>query len=301
MLPSERIRSLSKTVVIAGVRKSDPACEALRKEFDARATGWVIVLDARGELLDSWAADKTGALKKKESAEGFPALFADKLDESLRRKETLQELERRWEKAPKEEAPFDALASRLEEMGSFGRLRGFCEKVAALTGLPAERRAGALLWGYSARPREFAALVTPELVARFVEEGEGLLVDHAANPRAVKAAEALFLGGYSGKFDVPAKSAAGIARLEKASQGLKEPGPLRERIGELSRLREKEIGDLQKARAAAQGNEASEAWYAMALGDAEATIRAYSQPPYDKNSTYQAWVREAREKLQRQK
>lgn len=66
MLPSERVRALAKQAVLAAVRKADPACEALRKELDARAASWVIVLDARGELLDSGAADGNGALKKKE-------------------------------------------------------------------------------------------------------------------------------------------------------------------------------------------------------------------------------------------
>ncbi len=299
LLPSERIAELAKKVELVVVRRADPACEPLRKEFDARAAAWVIVLDPRGELLDSGAADGTGALKNKDSALAFPGVFADKLEAGLRRKESLQDLERRWAKEPKEEAGFEALASRLEELTSDARLRELCTKVADLPGLPAARRSGALLRGFIARSREYGALGTAEAQANFVQDGERLIVENAAHPRAPQAVQALFQGGYAGRFDVPGRCAAGLARLEAQAQGLADPAPLRERIKELSALREKEIETLQARRVAAKGNEASEAWYAAALGDAETTIRVFSKPPHDKSAYYQGLVQEAREKLQR--
>lgn len=299
LLPSERIRALAEKAVLIAVKKADPACEALRKEFDARAASWVVVLDPRGELLDSWMADGDGALKNKDSAERFPGMLADRVEESLRRKESLQDLERRWEKDAKAEAGFEALASRLEEMSADGRLRGLCEKVAALPDLPADRRSGALLRGFIARSREYGALGTAEAQAKFVQEGERLIADHAAHPRATGALNALFQAGYAGKFDVPARGATGIAHLETLTQGLKDAGPLRGRIAELRELLKKEIEKLQAARTAARGNEGSEAWYAGALGDAETTIRVFSKPPFNTSAYYQDWVQEAREKVQR--
>jgi uncharacterized small protein (DUF1192 family) len=299
LLPSDRVRRFTEKAVVVGVRKADPACEAWRKEFDVRATAWVIVLDPRGERLDSWMADATGLLKNKDTLDKFPAHFADKLEDSLRRKETLEDLERRWEAHPADESAFDKLASRLEELMADRRTRELCEKFAALPGLPADRRGGALLRGFIARSREYGALATAEALDRFVQEGERLIAEQAAHPKAPQAAESLFRGGYANRFDVPGRSAAGIARIEALAQGLKDPGPLRERIGELTRLRQKEIERLQAARTAAKGNEANEGYYAVMLGDAETTVRLYSKPPYDTHAYYKTWVQEAREKLQK--
>ena len=261
MLPSARLTGLAEKAVLVAVRKADPACDALRREFDARATSWVIVLDPRGELLDSRMADGTGALKDKETIDRFPDQFADRVEQGLQRKESLQDLERRWAKDPKEESGFEALAARLEDQSAYARVRDLCEKVAALPDLPADRRAGALLRGYAARPREYGVLGTPEADSKFVQDGERLIADHASHPLASRA--------------------------------------LRGRIEELSRLRGKEIETLETSRAAAKGNEASQAWYACALGDAETTIRVYSMPPYDKSAYYRRWVQEAREKLRK--
>ncbi len=294
LLPSGRIRKLAEQAVFVGVRKADPLWEDLRKEFGARATSWVIVLDPKGELLDAGPADATGALKKQETLSGFPDLLADRIERGLGRQESLQELERRWSKDPKSESAFEALAARFEEMKLDTRLREACEKLAAFPGLPAARYSGALLRGYAVRSHEYGALGTAGERAKYAEEGERLIAEYAAHPAASRALQALFHGGYAGRFDVPAASAAGIARLEAAARGLKEPGPLRERLAELSGIREKEIEALQAARSAARGNEANEAWYAAALGDAEMTIRVYA-----KSASGKEWVEEAREKLRR--
>jgi hypothetical protein len=303
LLPSERFRALAAKAALVGVREADPACKALRKEFDARATGWVIVLDRRGELLDCGMADETGALKTKEGCAKFPDLVSDRIERSLRRTETLQDLERTFEKAPSEEAPFEKLASRLEELKMQTRLRALCERVAALPGLPAERRSGALLLRFVARSREFSrefgSFGPPDAGARLIEDGERLLADHASHARAAGALEALFVSGYALGFDVPARSAAGIARLEKMAEGLKEPAPLRERIVELAVRREKEIEKLQAARAAAKAGSFTEAWYALTLGDAERTIDFFSKPSYYTQAPYRRWVEEAREKLKK--
>jgi hypothetical protein len=287
---------------VVGVRKADPATAGLRKEFDARGTAWLIVLDARGELLEAGYADRTGAFKKKETAEKFADPFLDRVEKSLLRKESLQDLERRWIQDPKDEPTFAALASRLEEMAAFTRLREFCERAAAIPGLPAGYRADALLRAFAARPREFNSPPgTREGKERIVQEGERLIAEHASHPRCPDAVKALFTLGYSGRFDVPARSAAGMARLEAVAKALKDPNPLRDRIAELSQLRDEEIARLQAAREAAKGNEAAEGGAAAALGDAEATIRIFSGPAYERSAFHQVLVDEAREKLKRQR
>src|SRR2546422_8637970 len=117
---------------------------------------------------------------------------------------------------------------------------------------------------------------------------------------APRALEALFVSGYARGFDVPGKSAAAIARLEGKAVALKEPAPLRERLRELSLLRDKEIEKLQAARSARKPGSYGEAWYAMMLGDAETTIRILSKASYDPNDPHQRWVQEAREKLDKE-
>src|SRR5262249_21908707 len=141
-------------------RKADPAVEGLRKEFDARATAWLIILDSRGELLDAGAADRAGAFKSKETAEKFAEPFLDRVEASLKRSESLQDLERRWTRDPLHESGFTAVISRLEEVGSYTRLREFCEKVAALPDLSPDRRADALLRAFAVKPREFNGSVS---------------------------------------------------------------------------------------------------------------------------------------------
>jgi hypothetical protein len=297
LLPSARFRALSEKTVIVAVRKADPACDALRKEFDARATAWFVVLDRRGELLDSGAADESGALKTKEGAAAFPDRFAARVEQGIARTESLQDIERRFEQDPAEEAGFEKLASRLEELKANSRLRTLCEKVAPLSGLSADRRSGVLLRGFIARSREFGSLGTADADTRFVQDGERLIAGHAAHPKASPAVEALFVSGYARGFDLPGKCAAGIARLEAIAGTLREPAPLRDRIRELSALREREIEKLRGARAAAKPGGFTEAWYALTLGDAEATVDFFSKPPHDKNALYQRWVQEAREKI----
>lgn len=299
MLPSERLARLAGKAVVVAVRKSDPEAEALRREFDARATAWLVVLDPRGELLDGGPADRSGAFKKKETAAAFAGPFFDRAEAALKRTESLQDLERRWDRDPGAEAAFEALAARLEELGSYTRLRERCERTALLPGLSPDRRADALLRAFAAKPREFnPSTGTPEGRARFAEEGERLVAAHAARPACARAVEALFLGGYSGGFDLPGRSAAGIARLEAAARTQADPAALRGRIEELSRLRDGEIVKLRAAREAAKGNEASEGWCAAVLGDAEAVLRIFTKPEYAKSATYRSWVDEARKKLE---
>jgi hypothetical protein len=108
---------------VVAVRKSAPEAEALRREFDARATAWLVVLDPRGELLDGGPADRTGAFEKKESAAAFAGPFLDRIETALKRTGSLQDLERLCDRNPGSEAAFEALASRLEELEAYTRLR----------------------------------------------------------------------------------------------------------------------------------------------------------------------------------
>ena len=55
LLPSKVLRDLCQQVVVAVVKRDDPACATLRQEFAVPfLNSWVVVLDDKGETLASW-------------------------------------------------------------------------------------------------------------------------------------------------------------------------------------------------------------------------------------------------------
>src|SRR5207253_2983811 len=77
--------------------------------------------------------------------------------------------------------------------------------------------------------------------ARFVREGERLLVELAGHAKVAGLVGALFSRGYAHTFDVPAQSARAIARLERACREAADVTALKERIRELAGMREEWI------------------------------------------------------------
>jgi hypothetical protein len=102
LLPSKDIAALGERVTLAVVRTNDPPCAELRKEFNVPfLNSWVVVLDIKGETLASWIGDAAGAGCKQSSVGKFPSNMAALIRKSLRRTESLQELERQWRKDPR--------------------------------------------------------------------------------------------------------------------------------------------------------------------------------------------------------
>jgi len=166
-------------------------------------------------------------------------------------------------------------------------------------GRPLDRRNKARVRGFLARSHDQSWVNTHPEHLGFIEAGEDLLAELAAHPRAGELVKALFQNGYGICFDVRAKTAAPIARLDARAARLPDPTALRNRLRELSDLCEqairewKDIIELLKDRAGG--------WYAAWLGDAATTIRVLSEPPHNSKIPFvQKWLTEAREKLQRQ-
>lgn len=302
LLPSRAIRALCKQAVVAVVKGDDAACAALRKEFAIPFhNSWVVVLDGKGETLASCIGDAAGAGCKKSSADKFPLHLVRFVRQSLERGESVEELERCWKDRPGDAELFDALARRLAEMHAHGRLRQLCLEAAAHPELSGPQRDGFRIRAFVARASDHTErLSTRRARARFVREGERLLVELAAHPQAGDLVGALFSRGYAHCFDVPAHSARAVARLEKTCRTATDGTPLKERIRELAAMREEWMAVTKQALEQMEDTSAKR-FFAAILGDAQAAITLFSQPPYSDLPEYRDGLQEAKRKAERQR
>jgi hypothetical protein len=260
----------------------------------------VVVLDGKGETLASWIGDTAGAGCKQSAVSKFPCNLAALIRKSLRCTESVQELERRWRQYTTNLVAFDRFADRLEAMDAFERLRQICRRQAGDPQHSDERR-------NEFRIREFLAradghggeLFTGRGRARFAREGEKLLVELADHPRSADLADVLFARTYAHGFDVPARSAEAIARLEQAAGTRAKPERLWQRIRRLRRLRKRWIKDMNDYRNS-NNDPTSKQFIAASLGDARAAIALFSQPGYADHPDYQERLREAKRKLRQE-
>jgi hypothetical protein len=300
LLPSKEIRDLCEHAIVVVLRRNDAACVELRKEFAVPLlSSWVVVLDGKGETLDSWVGDAAGAGCKKDSVSQFPGNLVRLIRLSLERSETIEELERRWKQHRNDTELFEALARRLGEMLAYGRLQQLCQAAAADPELVESQRDGFRIQAFVAwASDDLQRLFTQNDRARFVREGERLLVELAAHPQAADLVEALFSRGYTHCFDVPGQSAAAIARLEGASREAKDADALKQHIRKLGDVRE---GWMSRTKQALERIEdaSTKKFFAAMLGDEQAAIDVFSQPPYSERPEYGDWLREAKRKAER--
>jgi hypothetical protein len=301
LLPSKAIRTLCKQTVVALFRCDAPGCDELRKEFAIPLlNAWVVVLDGKGETLASWVGDSAGAGCSKGSVARFPRNLVQLIRASMERAETVEELERRWRKRPRDMERFEALARRLEEMHAHGKLYERCQDALALPGLSGSQRDEFRLRAFAARASDHTQRPsTRKARAEFVHEGERLLVELAAHPRAGALVGDLFSAGYAHTFDVPGKSARAIARLERASRQLADATALKERIRELTEWRQEWITiTTESLQRVADGS--ARRYLAATLGDAREALELCSQSSRSEDPRYREWLREARQKLERE-
>ncbi len=301
LLPSKAIRAFAKQVVLAVVKRDDTACAALRKEFAIPfLNSWVVVLDGKGETLASWVGDAAGAQCDKRSVHKFPRNLVRLARQMLKRTETLQELLRQWEGRPGDTKLFETLSRRLSEMHGYGRLRQLCEDAAKNPKLSEVQRHGFRIQAFTARASDHSEkLATRMARARFARLGEKLLVELAGHPQAGDLVDAVFYRGYAHDFDVPTRSAQALARLERACRAKADAAPLRERIRELTRVREDWIAATKESLGEIKDTHTKE-YLAAALGDARAAIKLCSRRPYRDNPEYREWLREAQRKVERE-
>jgi hypothetical protein len=302
LLPSKAIRALAKQVVLTAVRREDPVCAELRKEFAVpMLNSWVVVLDGKGETLASWVGDGAGHGCKKGSVDKFPRNLVKWIRISLERTETVQELERRWRRRPQDTDLFEAFAQRLQEMHAYRKLRQHCQEAMANPTLAQTQRDEFRIRAFTAWASDYNHnLSTPKARKQFVREGEILLLELAGHPQAAGLVYALFSRGYADSFDFPAKSAQAIARLERASRQVADGTAVKERIGELAQVRQEWIESRTEAlRKYTDGSPKN--YFAALLGDAEAAIELCSQPGYSDFPQYREWLQEAKRKMERQR
>lgn len=298
MLPSKEIRALAQRLVLVAVRAGTPRCAELRKEFSVPfMNSWVVVLDGKGETLASWIGDQAGADCDKRSVRLFATNLVNLVEESLQRGDSVQALERAWRKDPANREAFEPLAERLSEMHAYGKLQELCLEAAADPLLSKDDRQDYKLRAFLARANDHQGeLSTQEGRARFIREGEKLLVSLAHHPKAVELPSALFFCGYAHGFDVPARSAQGLERLQKLARNHGGGKAVQARLREFSSLRQQWIDQQQEYMAKQEENPWFKNYLAAQLGDAEAAIALFSEEPYRDDPNYQEWLRQAKRK-----
>lgn len=292
---------MARDVIVALVHHDAPDGAALREEFGVRfGNSWVVVLDGKGEALAGWMGDWAGGDCDDNSTGAFARNFVVKVRTSLEQTDSVQELERRWQSAPADMAALDALTTRLSEMDAQDKIRQLCEAAAANGRLPRHVRDELRIRAFRARANVWEHTTDPEAQARFMRDGETLLAEVAAHLRAAELVGALFHSGYTRGFDVPARSARGIARLRRVARKAADPALLLERVRELAQMRRSWIEHMTEA-VRTQEHAYSRDWLAAQLGDPRAAIRLFGRPEYKGVPEYEEWLQEARRKKERQR
>jgi hypothetical protein len=158
-----------------------------------------------------------------------------------------------------------------------------CDDAAASVEMGADLRTAVRIRGFELRAEAPLTSFSGAARRKFVEQGEKLLVDVADHRDAARLAGLLFEHGYDHWFDVPARAAAGISRLEKA-------GAPAGRIDELRKMREAWLKQ--------DGEHTGPHPYSAAMrGDAKGTIDGADAPMLKQDERFQEWVKEARAKM----
>jgi hypothetical protein len=269
LLPSSEFKALCGRMPVAVV-KGNPVAQ----EFDISCgNSWVVVLDGKGETLDSFLGDLVGQGCTQESAGAFPVDLASRIEDCLRRTESLQELERRWLSQPwggsKAFIGLEAYAKRAMEMSAIRHLAKRCDEV--LTQCPPEEKEMRWLLRvmvYLARLQDnFGCIRQRESRDRLIEEGMELLLEQPAHPKAVEVSKALF-EVLQQTFDFPGRTKACAERLRKAGA--------QDHAEALSQDLSKVLAWLQSSLPEFKGRE--KARYSAILGDAEAALKLAEDP-----------------------
>lgn len=273
------------------MRRGEPAAARLRAEFDVPDDlCWVVLLDGRGETLDQfWSDTCTGACGRDIVGE-FPELLVERIENGLEGAASAQELQRRWRLRPEDTDAFEAWIDRLEQMCAHRKARAECLRLLDEWWVPRNLAAIARIRALAARAHDLHGF-TPDERRAFVREGEALLAEFADHPK-VELARGVLLGATLHGFDVPAKCEAAFARLTALAGRAGKTDAMPAHLKAMAQTRDQWLAAIRKSRDPA---------CAAALGDAETTIRVFSQPPFDARPECQEWVREAREKLHRER
>lgn len=248
--------------------------------------------------------DTAGAGCNKDSCDKFGGMLVSKIEKSLERTESLQDLERRAEKDPADDKIFETLAGRLEEMYNYKKLVSICEKIGSNKELKEDVRNTARIRGYLYGGRDWSRLKTDEDRAKFADDGIQLISDLSDHPKAESLVQTLFNSGYQQRFDVPTKSQAGLEKLQKIAESSEKSDSLKKLIAKFSNIRTEWIKrteeSLKKYREQEKAHEVTLAYFSALLGDPKPVIDVFSKKTYEKNALYQGWLKEAKEKMEKE-
>jgi len=273
---SEALAALARKVGL-GVVKSDNV--EFREEFGIdRGTAWIVVLDGKGETLASAAAGE----KPEEQIPVF-----------LKRKESLQSLERGWTKDAKNLKTRDEYLARLEEAGVWAKAMPILDAIAADAAVPQAQREDARVRSFLVRrPSRVSAAEYRDTWAEAVKVGEAIAVELPGSPRA-KEVIAKLHALICCAFDIMPKLVACNDRMAVAAKALGHNPPVLP-VEFLSKQRILVKADQDGV--TTQESEFDKAVTAAQLGQPDPVIAFFGQPPHDKDAQFQWWVEEAKKK-----
>jgi hypothetical protein len=300
LLPSKEIRALCAKVPFAATRGDDAAYKTLREELGIDSEGpYVTVYDGKGELLGARSAGVQGCTRA--NAARYPALLAETIEEILARPVSFQELERQWKSGAKDEKLVETLMERLMEMYAFKKLVNVSTAViddrnrsARLRDLGRINRyvGHSLAMGYTAKDARQLAL-----------EGERIIPD-MRDPALIERLLGIVWEAYAQEFDFPAKAEAAVKRMEEQAAGRPDVDDSRKAIHSFSSYIRKQASlKEEQFRKLPDGWDHNEVFtrgqLSVQLGKAKETIEYLSMDD-DKGPPFDGWLREAREKLERE-
>jgi hypothetical protein len=311
LLPSEEIRGVSRRAVLIGNRVLSAQAQSLKDEFGITMWApWAVVLDGRGRLLGSWRLQLATSGCEESSKGSYAALVARRIEETLNRTATLEDVRQHWERNPVDASSTRDYLQRLEEMDAPVRAKEVIAKALAAASLSEDTRKIVRFASFRLRfgdmAEDYGSSRWKESLSR---DGESLLVDFSDDPQTEGLPTRIFEVLSHNTFDVPAKSRATVDRLLDRLRGHSSPGILLTHIRKLSELRETWLADRIQALLHAppgpskggsiEGREA----LAISLGDTETTIGVCSRPATKKLLPRESadWLAEAQEKQARQK
>lgn len=301
---SPEFKELCRSTIVVGITNGHEDNDAIRREFGTWPRfPWVVVLNGKGERLGGVAFHKVMD-RWARSADLFPRLVHGRIRGFLERKESLTVLEGRWTRERGSEELLDELARFHEDNLEYGRAAEVFDQAAQEPSYPRDVRETFRIRAFLSRCQHGTGSdLSPERGNAILEEAGRLLSEIPDHPLLYGANRAIVNSSDVREvFDLPGKRDALLEAIKKKRVHASNPERIDYQVENIGSSLQWLIDSWIKHRDAGGDGEEAElkrARSAAKLGEAKVTVDFFSRPPYDENTVYQAWVREAKDKLAR--
>ncbi|MFC1587071.1 hypothetical protein ACFL54_02070 [Planctomycetota bacterium] len=283
LLSNQDFRNFCKKHFIAFIPRRHKEQLALSREFNINVgNSWLIVLDGKGETLCSMIGDSLGPRTDRNDASKFPPSAIKTIEILLKRKDSLQALERKALSDPNDIDTFSKFRQRLGECDNHRKSAEFCNSVLQNPDLEDAKREfyefhyiDSSAWNIFDEKDPYSR----QLHLNIAVKAEQFLVAYPHSENCEKIVSLMFRYIYFGVFDVPGFSAEGIARLKEHAASLQgeDQVALNKHIAEIEKAREVRIKRLrqtyEECKNDKNANKTNIGYYAALLGEIEDTVR----------------------------